>query len=44
MCRYVYDGELEAQMYMLFDSNKQKLAGAQAGGEEGQPCQAAAGM
>lgn len=25
--RYVYDGELEAQMYMVFDANKQKLAG-----------------
>ena len=25
--RYVYDGELEAQMCMVFDANKQKLAG-----------------
>lgn len=24
-CRYVYDGELEAQFYMLFDSNKRLL-------------------
>ncbi|PRW39066.1 Tripeptidyl-peptidase 2 isoform A [Chlorella sorokiniana] len=24
--RYVYDGELEAQMYMVFDGNKQRLA------------------
>ena len=25
-CRYVYDGELEQQMYMLFDANKKLLA------------------
>jgi tripeptidyl-peptidase-2 len=32
--RHVYDGELDAQMHMLFDSNKQRLAGA-AGGRLG---------
>lgn len=29
--RHVYDGEVDAQMHMLFDGNKQRLAGAGGG-------------
>ena len=28
VCRYMYDGELEAQMYMIFDANKHLISTA----------------
>ena len=28
ICRYMYDGEMEAQMYMIFDANKHLISTA----------------